>query len=60
MATSTGLLVLTELAGHAPAHLEYSQQLLAPFAELITYGWIAVWCVTGLYLLWVVFFRKQK
>jgi hypothetical protein len=60
MATSTGLLVLTELAGHMPVHLEYTQQLLAPFAQQITVGWIIIWCATGLYLLWCAFFRKQR
>jgi hypothetical protein len=59
MATSTGLLVLTELAGHMPVHLAYTQQLLAPYSQLITDGWIILWCATGLYLLWVAFFRKQ-
>jgi hypothetical protein len=60
MATSTGLLVLTELAGNAPAHLGFTQQLLAPYAQGITYAWIALWCATALYLLWVAFFRKQR
>jgi hypothetical protein len=60
MATSTALLVLTELAGHMPAHLELSQQWIAPFSQQITDGWIVIWCLTGLYLLWVAFFRKQK
>ena len=52
--------MLTELAGNAPAHLGFTQQLLAPYAQGITYAWIALWCATALYLLWVAFFRKQR
>ena len=36
------------------------QQLLAPYASLITEGWIVVWCTTGLYIVWVAFFRKDR
>lgn len=60
MATSTGLLILTELAGNPPVQLGYLQQVLSLHVQLLTYSWIAIWCVTGLYLLWVAFFRKQK
>ena len=59
MATSTGLLVLTELAGNPPAYLDPFQTFLASHAQLITLGWIAIWCVTGVYVLWVAFIRKQ-
>lgn len=52
--------MITELAGNTPAHLEFTQQLLAPYAQQITYAWIALWCATGLYLLWVAFFRKRR
>lgn len=60
MSTSTGLLVLTELAGNSPIQLTNLQAALAPFSAQISYAWILVWCATGSYLLWVAFFRNER
>ena len=52
MDTATpGLLVLKNLAGNLPPHLNTLQLWLLPHAGTITAFWWGLWCVTALYLL---------
>jgi hypothetical protein len=47
MNTSTAnLIVLRELRGNAPTHLDPLQQLAHPYIPLLTLFWIAIWCGT--------------
>jgi hypothetical protein len=66
MGTSTPkLIVLKELVGNAPPHLDPLQQLLAPHIEIINDFWLSVWCMTLIVLLVKLFLdyrehRKKK
>jgi hypothetical protein len=48
---TTSLIVLKELAGHPPTHLDPLQQFLSPHLQGLIYFWFSVWCVTGVVLL---------
>ena len=51
MNTSTqNLIVLKELGGNAPTHLNPLQELFAPHIHALTMFWIFVWCATALIL----------
>ena len=45
------LIVLKELRGNAPTHLDPIQQALAPHVQLLINIWIAIWCVTAVFIL---------
>ncbi len=48
---TTTLIVLKELAGNPPPHLNAIQELLAPHVGLLTTLWISVWITTAAVLL---------
>jgi hypothetical protein len=46
-ATSThGLIILKELEGNAPTHLDPLQQMLEPHIQTLTLFWVALWFAT--------------
>ena len=53
--SSQNLIVLKELVGNAPSHLDRTQQLLAPHIQLITHFWIGLWLITAIVVLVKVF-----
>ena len=48
---TTTLIVLKELAGNPPPHLNAIQKLLVPHVEFLTAFWISVWILTAIVLL---------
>jgi hypothetical protein len=59
---STTYLVLKEVAGHSPTHLDPLQQLLAPHVDTLINIWISIWCMTAVVLLYKLWheYREQK
>ena len=45
------LIILKELRGNAPTHLDPIQKALEPHAQLLINTWIAIWCVTAIVIL---------
>ncbi len=60
MDTTQHILAINELMGNPVAHLDGIQKFLAPHVGFMTDAWIAIWCTTSLYLLWIAFVRKQR
>ena len=52
MGTSTPpLIVLKELAGNVPTHLDSVQRFFEPHTDSLVHFWVAVWFATSLYLI---------
>ena len=57
---TTTFIILKELAGNPPPRLNAIQEFLVPYTELLVQFWVAVWVVTILTLLWVLWYEYKK
>ncbi len=57
---TTTMIVLKELAGNPPPRLNDIQELLVPHVELLTNFWIAVWIMTVIVLLAMLWLEYKK
>lgn len=57
---TTTLIVLKELAGNPPPHLNAIQELLLPHVGFLTTVWISVWITTAIVLLAKVWYEYRE
>jgi|GEM_PF-2116232 len=59
---TTTYLVIKQLAGHLPPHLDPLQQIIADHIDLVTNLWISVWWMTAFVLLYHLWqeYKEQK
>ena len=53
------LIVIKELAGNPPPHLNMIQKFLAPYTESLVTFWISVWIMTAI-VLFVFYIREYR
>jgi hypothetical protein len=59
---TTTLIVLKQLAGHVPPHLDPLQSFIERHIDTITNLWISVWWITALILLYKLWheYKEQR